>query len=319
VALPWDPEVEMMLAPLLVARAERGLPAVGDVATRRANSQLLFEVVSQRAGIPVQPVTVTDHAAPADDGHLIPLRLYRPDRARQGPLVVDIHGGGMISGTLDQNDALVRSLSARSELPVLTPDYRLAPEHPDPTPVEDCYAAVLWAAAHAAELGVDPSRICVMGASAGGGLAAGVTLLARDRGAPAIARQLLVYPMLDDRSLTPDPEMAEKLLWSVDDNRTGWTALLGASAGSDADDVSIYAAPARATDLSGLPPAYIDVGGLDHFRDEDVDYATRLQRCGVPVELHVVPGAPHAFDILAPESALGRQVTESRLRFLGGL
>ena len=318
-ALPWDPEVEVALAPLLEARAERGLPAVGDIATRRDNSRLLFEVVSQRAGIPVQPVTVTQHTAPADDGHHVPLRLYRPDRARQGPLVVDIHGGGMISGTLDQNDALLRNLSARSELPVLTPDYRLAPEHPDPTPVEDCYAAMRWAAANAAELGIDPSRIGVMGGSAGGGLAAGVALLARDRGGPAIARQLLVYPMLDDRTLTSDPHMADALLWSDDDNRTGWTALLGASAGSDADEVSIYAAPARATDLSSLPPAYIDVGGLDLFRDEDVDYATRLQRCGVPVELHVVAGVPHAFDILAPETSAGRQVTDSRLRFLSGL
>jgi acetyl esterase/lipase len=314
-ALPWDPEVEAALAPLLEARAQRGLPAAGDVATRRDNSRLLFEVVSQRAGIPVQPVTVTEHTAPADDGFRVPLRLYRPDRARHGPLVVDIHGGGMISGTLDQNDALLRDLSARSELPVLTPDYRLAPEHPDPTPVEDCYAAVRWAAANGAELGIDPARIGVMGASAGGGLAAGVTLLARDRGGPAIARQLLIYPMLDDRTRSADPEMAHALLWTVDDNVTGWDALLG----SGEADVSIYAAPARATDLSRLPPAYIDVGGLDLFRDEDVDYATRLQRCGVPVELHVVPGVPHAFDILAPESSAGRRVTDSRLRFLSEL
>jgi acetyl esterase/lipase len=211
---------------------------------------------------------------------------------------------------------LLTNLSARAELAVLTPDYRLAPEHPDPAPVEDCYATVRWAAAHAREIGIDPARIAVMGASAGGGLAAGVTLLARDRGGPAIARQLLIYPMLDDRTRTADPEMAHALLWSVDDNVTGWNALLGEA---DADDVSVYAAPARANDLSGLPPAYIDVGGLDLFRDEDVDYATRLQRCGVPVELHVVPGVPHAFDILAPESSAGRQVTESRLRFLSGL
>jgi acetyl esterase/lipase len=314
--LTWDPEVQDAVQPLLAARAERGLPAAGDVATRRANSRLLFEVVSQRAGIPIQPVRVSHHEAVADDGHRVPLRLYRPDRARHGPLVVDIHGGGMIAGTLDQSEALLTNLSARAELAVLTPDYRLAPEHPDPAPVEDCYATVRWAAAHAREIGIDPARIAVMGASAGGGLAAGVTLLARDRGGPAIARQLLIYPMLDDRTRAADPEMAHALLWSVDDNVTGWNALLGEA---DADDVSVYAAPARANDLSGLPPAYIDVGGLDLFRDEDVDYATRLQRCGVPVELHVVPGVPHAFDILAPESSAGRQVTESRLRFLSGL
>ncbi len=318
-ALPWDPEVFAAIQPLLAARAERGLPPVGDVATRRANSALLFEVVSQRAGIPLQPVTVSEHAAPADDGHQVALRLYRPDRVRPGPLVLDIHGGGMIAGTLDQSDALLRSLSARAELAILTPDYRLAPEHPDPTPVEDCYAALCWAAADATELGIDPARIAVMGGSAGGGLAAGVAILARDRGGPAIARQLLIYPMLDDRTVEADPQMADALLWSVDDNLTGWRALLGEAAGGSDGDVSVYAAPARAPDLVDLPPAYIDVGGLDLFRDEDVAYATRLQRCGVPVELHVLPGVPHAFDILAPESSAGRQVTESRLRFLSGL
>jgi acetyl esterase/lipase len=317
VPLPWDPEVLAAMAPLLQARAQRGLPAVGDVATRRDNSRLLFEVVSQRAGIPVQPVTVTEHVAPAEDGHQIPLRLYRPDRARSGPLVIDFHGGGMIAGTLDQTDVLMRSLSARTELPVLTPEYRLAPEHPDPTPVQDCYATLRWAAAAATELGIDPARIAVMGGSAGGGLAAGVALLARDRGGPAIARQLLIYPMLDDRTAVADPQMADALLWSVDDNVTGWTSLLGESAGGDT--VSVYAAPARATDLTGLPPAYIDVGGLDLFRDEDVAYATGLQHAGVPVELHVIPGVPHAFDIVVPESGAGRQVTDSRLRFLAGL
>ena len=311
--LPWDPEVHDAVQPLLAARAERGLPAVGDVVTRRANSKLLFEVVSQRAGIPVQPVTVSHHQALADDGHPIPLRLYRPDRSREGPLVVDIHGGGMIAGTLDQQEALLKSLSARAELPFLTPDYRLAPEHPDPAPVEDCYATVCWAAARATELGIDPARIAVMGGSAGGGLAAGVTLLARDRGGPAIARQLLIYPMLDDRTRTADPQMAHALLWGVDDNVTGWDALLGA--GEDGD-VSIYAAPARATDLSNLPPAYIDVGALDLFRDEDVAYATRLARAGVPTELHVLPGVPHAFDILAPGSAVARRALDGRLQFL---
>jgi acetyl esterase/lipase len=270
---------------------------VGDIATRRTNSGLLFEVVSQRAGIPVQPVKVSHHEASADDGHRIALRLYRPDRQREGPLVVDIHGGGMITETPDQYEALFRDLSARAELAVLAPDYRLAPERPDPAPVEDCYATIRWAAAHATELGIDPARIAVMGGSAGGGLAAGVTLLARDRGGPAIARQLLVYPMLD-RTRAADPQMAHALLWSVEDNVTGWDALLGGP--DETDNVSIYAAPARATDLSDLPPAYIDVGGLDLFRDEDVAYATLLARSGVPTELHVLPGVPHAFDILAP-------------------
>lgn len=310
-SLPWDPEVAAAVRPLLAARAQRGLPSVGDIAGRRANSARLFEVVTERAGPPARPVEVSHHEASAGDGVTVPLRLFAPQEAADGPLLIYLHGGGMIAGTLDQYDALLRWLSARAELAVLAPEYRLAPEHPHPAPVEDCYATLRWAADHAAQLCIDPARIGIIGASAGGGLAAGVTLLARDRGGPAIARQLLIYPMLDDRTVSPDPQIGDTMLWSYDDNVTGWSALL-----PDAGEPPIHAAPARADDLSGLPPAYIDVGGLDIFRDEDVAYATRLARSGVPAELHVLPGVPHAFDILAPEAAVSQRALEGRLRFL---
>jgi acetyl esterase/lipase len=153
-----------------------------------------------------------------------------------------------------------------------------------------------------------------MGDSAGGGLAAGVCLLNRDRGGPAIAQQLLIYPMLDDRPRPPGPELRPFLTWSYDDNVTGWSALLGDAAGTE--DVAPYAAPARATDLSGLPPTYIDVGDLDLFRREDMSYASRLADTGVPTELHVHPGCPHAFDQLAPSAVVSQRAIADRVRRL---
>jgi acetyl esterase/lipase len=229
-----------------------------------------------------------------------------------------VHGGGMIFAMDDVGavyDSVVREYVAASGVPALTVDYRVAPEHPDPTPVEDCYAALQWLVSRAEALGVDPARVAVCGDSAGGGLAAGVTLAARDRGGPAIALQMLIYPMLDDRNTQPDPQLpAELLVWTYDDNVTGWSALLGDRAGGD--DVSVYAAPARATDLTGLPPTYIDTGDLDIFRDEDITFARRLSAAGVPTELHVHPGCPHGFETIVPDAAVSRRATADRVRRL---
>jgi acetyl esterase/lipase len=214
-------------------------------------------------------------------------------------------------------DVAVRQYVAEAGVPMLVVDYRIAPEHPHPTPVEDCYAALVWLADHASTLGIDPARLAVMGDSAGGGLAAGVCLLARDRGGPAIAQQLLIYPMLDDRTVTPDPQLLPFLTWTYDDNVTGWGALLGESAGTDV--VSPYAAPARATDVSGLPDTYIDVGDLDIFRDEDITYARRLSDAGVPTELHLHSGCPHSFEALARAADVSRRAIADRVRRLRAL
>jgi acetyl esterase/lipase len=214
-------------------------------------------------------------------------------------------------------DITVRDYVAASGVPMLVVDYRTAPEHPHPTPVEDCYCALGWLADQAVTLGFDPARLAVMGDSAGGGLAAGVCLLARHRGGPAVAQQLLIYPMLDDRPSAPQPELLRFLTWTYDDNLTGWGALLGEQAGGD--DVSPYAAPARAHDLSGLPDTYLDVGDLDIFRNEDIAYARRLSDAGVPTEFHLHPGCPHIFDTVARGADVTTRAMNDRVRRLRSL
>ena len=233
-----------------------------------------------------------------------------------------IHGGGMIIGD-NRGGGFPGALAHAEKLgaAVVSVAYRLAPETPHPGPVEDCYAGLVWTAEHAHELGVDPARIILGGASAGGGLAAAVALLARDRGGPALLAQMLLCPMLDDRNETPSSyQMAGLGVWDRAANEVGWTALLGAARGGP--DVSPYAAPARATDLSGLPPAFIDVGSAETFRDEDVAYASRIWQAGGRAELHVWPGAFHGFSGMVPDAAISkaaRAAQETWLRrILGG-
>jgi len=315
-AYALDPQVAVALEPLAAAAAGAEPPPPGDVLARRASAAETFALITSLA-TPVEDVTRTDRAASAPDGAQIPLRWLAKGGAPAGPAVLYIHGGGMILGDLDMYDAVIRQYVSSSGVPVLAVDYRIAPEHPHPTPVEDCYAGLVWLAEHAGELGVDLARIAVMGDSAGGGLAAAVALLARDRGGPALSRQILVYPMLDDRNTTPAPALQPFLTWTYDDNVTGWNALLEGRAGTDG--VPAYAAPARAGDLSGLPPAYIDVGELDIFCVEDISYAQRLVAARVPVELHVHRGAPHGFEAFAPQADVSRRAIADRLRVLRSL
>jgi acetyl esterase/lipase len=308
-----DPQVAAILAPMAEAMADAPHPAVGDVATRRV---ALEAMMAQTAALQPTPadVTTTDFHTVAEDGTKVLLRWYAKESAAPGPAALYLHGGGMILGSVALYDAPIARYVSASGVPMLAVDYRLAPEHPDPTPVEDVYAGLRWLHDHAAQLGVDPARIAVMGDSAGGGLAAGVTLLARDRGGPAVARQILVFPMLDDRTTTPDPELVPFTTWNYEDNVTGWSALLGPRAGGP--DVSPYAAAARATDLSGLPPTYLEVGQLDIFRDEDIDYARRLGAAGVDVEFHLHPGVPHEFETFAWDTDVARRAVADRLRVL---
>lgn len=208
-------------------------------------------------------------------------------------------------------DTPVMSYVSATGVPFLSVEYRYAPEFPAPTPVVDCHTALDWLVKHAPELEIDPERIAIMGDSGGGGVAASLAIYARDHGGPGIAKQILVHPMLDDRNTTPDPLLVPFAPWTYDDNVTGWSALLGDGAGGS--DVSPYGAAARLQDFSDLPPAYIEVGELDIFRQESVDYARNLLAAGVSTELHIYPGAAHNFPAFAPGAAVSRKAIEARI------
>jgi acetyl esterase/lipase len=227
------------------------------------------------------------------------------------PALLWIHGGGYVLGSVERDDLLAKHLARVGQCVVASVEYRLAPEHPFPAPVEDCYAALKWLSTHSADLGVNKSRIAIGGASAGGGLAAGLALVARDRAEVDVAFQLLIYPMIDDRNIVPASETApDTFVWTRENNRMGWRAYLGREPGGA--DVSPYAAAARATDLRGLPPAYIPVGDLDLFLDENITYAQRLLTAGVPTELHVYPGAFHGFNGFVPGAEVSRRFNADR-------
>jgi acetyl esterase/lipase len=232
-------------------------------------------------------------------------------KSATGAGIYHLHPGGFIIGDRYSGIENVLDYALEHGAVVVSVDYRLAPEHPDPAPIEDAYAGFVWTAAHADELGIDPDRILLAGMSAGGGLAAGVALLARDRQGPRAMAQLLMSPMLDDRDETVSTLQYSGIgPWTREANRTGWNALLGARRGTDA--VSEYAAPARAAELSGLPPAFVDVGSAEVFRDEDVAYATALWAAGVQAELHVWAGGFHIFDGAAPTAALSQAALAAR-------
>ncbi|MDH7972360.1 alpha/beta hydrolase [Sphingomonas sp. AR_OL41] len=225
------------------------------------------------------------------------------------PAILHIHGGGMISGRAQNMTAFCQSLAAEFDCVVVNVDYRLAPETPFPGPVEDNYAALLWLYRNASALGVDRTRIAVMGESAGGGLAALLAIAARDRGEVPLCYQLLIYPMLDDRTgSTPAlPRVARPIGWSPEANVFGWSAFLGVPAGSAR--VPAGAVPARIANLAGLPPCWIGVGAIDLFADESMTYARRLIAADVPTQLQVTPGAFHAFDFVVPQARVSREFT----------
>jgi acetyl esterase/lipase len=236
------------------------------------------------------------------------VHLHRPPGGTgAGPGLVWIHGGGYVIGNATQDDPICRRFARELGVTVASVDYRLAPEHPYPAPLDDCYAALTWLAGLPA---VDPARVAIGGASAGGGLAAALALLARDRAEVAVAAQLLVYPMLDDRSATQaglhDPNHR---LWTQKSNQFGWSAYLG---GADPN----VAVPARHDDLSGLPPTWIGVGTLDLFHTEDLAYAERLKAAGVSCDVLEVPGAFHGFDGVAAKAKVSQSFFASQVAFL---
>lgn len=296
--MPFSLDAEV--AAVFAAAAEAGGPVP---VTPRGDAIAMRDVFNARVQLadaiePDSPsVRTADHTLAVADGEIL-VRWYTKDGSAPGSAVVYYHGGGMVCGSVDLYDRLVSKYVEATGVPFLSVDYRLAPEYPGTTLVDDGHAALAWFVEQADTFGVDKARIAIMGDSGGGGVAAGVAIAARNARTP-VARQILVYPMLDDRTIEPDPEIEPFAIWTYDNNFTGWNALLGANRGSE--NVSALAAPSRLTDFAGLAPAFIDVGELDIFRDESILYALNLVRAGVSTELHVRAGCPHGFDRMPAE------------------
>ncbi|MFC6354700.1 alpha/beta hydrolase [Luethyella okanaganae] len=312
--VPYDPELEEGLAAFV--ELVEGIPLRADtIQVNRAHFATIVPPIEQI--VAGRPVEVEHRTVPGPVGSPdVAVTILRPaSGATDAVGFYGIHGGGMVLGNrLFGIDELIDHV-LRFDAVAVSVEYRLAPENPAPAGVEDCYAGLLWMAQHTAELGIDPERIIVTGASAGAGLSAGVALLARDRSGPTIAGQLLNSPMIDDRNETVSSRQYDGIgAWDRNNNDTGWNALLGASRRTDA--VSPYVAPARATDLSGLPPAYIEVGAAEVFRDEAIDYATRIWATGGQAELHVWSGAYHGFSGFSPNALVSQTANATRLSWI---
>ncbi len=313
--VPFDPELAAALAVVrdFVPKFDslESIPAGRELVMAGMDTSGLDQRVN--AGI----ITTSTRTVPGPAGEPdIELFILAPT-ATTGPTpaLYYTHGGGMILGNASGISEEYLEWVERFGATIVSVEYRLAPETQHPGPVEDCYAGLLWTAEHAGELNIDPARIVVFGSSAGGGLAAATTLMARDRQGPPVAAQVLMCPMLDDRNDTVSAIQGEgRGIWDRQANQTGWTALLGDARGGP--DVSPYAAPARATDLSDLPPTLIDVGAAETFRDEAVTYASRLWRAGVDAELHVFAGGFHGYDGLAPHAAVSKDTLAARMAWL---
>ncbi|WP_329145915.1 alpha/beta hydrolase [Streptomyces niveus] len=293
-------------------------------------SELSTEILAQLRQYPSPPVDsllaqrsadLREVTVPAEDGTPIRLSVFTPataDRTAGAPCVYWMHGGGMVMGDrFSQIDIPLEWLDEFGAV-VVSVEYRLAPEATGTTLVDDCYQGLLWIAEHAAELGVDPARIVVAGASAGGGLTAGVTLLARDLAGPAIAAQMLICPMLDHRNSTVSSRQYSggPAVWTREMNEFGWRSVLGDLTD---DEVPAYVSPALAEDLSGLPATYIDTGSAEVFRDEDTEYATRIWGAGGQAELHVWAGGFHGFDALYPQARISATARRTRTEWLARL
>ncbi|WNZ06381.1 alpha/beta hydrolase [Streptomyces sp. 11x1] len=311
---PFDPELAALLPGIRQAMGTAGPESLGQM--RQAMDE----------GVPgVAPPDLTaggrlrieDIAVPESQGSpgLILLVATPSEGSGPWPCIYHIHGGGMVTGNRRTGFEQFAPIAAEQGAVIVSVEYRLAPENPDPAPVSDCYQGLLWTARNAPSLNIDPARIMITGSSAGGGLAAGTALMARDHGFPRLSHQILMYPMLDDRALTVSSRMLQgEGVWTAAENDFGWTSLLGERRGSP--DVSPYAAPARATDLRGLPRTFLDCGSVDTFRDEVLDYARKLSAAGVSVDLHLWGGGFHGFDVMAPHTAISQSAIAAREDFI---
>jgi acetyl esterase len=308
----YDPEFAGLLPMLPTVTDFSSLEEIQ--AMRAARMELFAQVQADR-----DDVSKEDRAVPGlEDDPDVPIRIYRPRAREEGsgsrPCVLEIHGGGFMTGSIEMMDGWCQIAAAHLDAVVVSVEYRLAPEHPFPAGLHDCYAALCWTAGNADALDIDPARIAIAGQSAGGGLAAATALLARDRGGPALCFQLLEIPELDDRLETPSMKAFDDTpLWNRPNAVWSWRHYLGAD---HTGAVSPYAAPSRATDLSRLPPAYVSTMEFDPLRDEGIDYALRLLQAGVSVELHSYPGTFHGSALL-PSAAVSKRNAEEVLGSLG--
>ncbi|MFB8374681.1 alpha/beta hydrolase [Paenibacillus taichungensis] len=256
-------------------------------------------------------VNTSSRKIPREGGEML-VKIYEPaDRTKDVlPAMLWIHGGGYVLGHPDMDDKLCERFVQTAECIVVSVDYRLAPEHPYPAAIEDCYAGLVWMTEEAATLGIDVNRVAIAGASGGGGLTAALALMARDKGGPSIIFQMPLYPMLDNRNITPSShEITEEgSIWNRTDNVAAWNMYLGVE--NDDSGSSSYAVPSRAENLAGLPPAYTCIGQLDLFRDETMEYVARLAQAGVDVEFHLYPGCFHLFESLAPETEVSQRAVQ---------
>lgn len=291
------------------------LPALEQLPSLEITRENVQQVRATLASRPRPPSAVevmeTGDKIVTPDGE-VGVCVYRKSRRASQPAVLWIHGGGYIIG--NAADERARVIADSLDCTVVSVDYRLAPEHPFPAGPDDCYAVLEWMVAQSNSLGIDPARIAIGGASAGGGMAAGVALMARDRGGPCVKLQLLLYPMIDNLHSTESGQIENHPVWNQGTSFRAWEMYLNGTPGPDA---SPYAAAARATDLAGLPPAYICVGAEDLFRDEDIDYARRLVQADVPCEFALFPGLYHGGDSFVPGARVSRRLGESFLRALG--
>ncbi|RFA11556.1 lipase [Subtercola boreus] len=308
---PYDPELAAVLA------------VIGDQLPSTLTPEMIAPMRSAGITPPIdqllagREVTHEERSVPGPEGapEIILSIFRRSDHVAGGPGIYNVHGGGMIIGDRFTGLEPLLDWVEQFDAVLVSVEYRLAPESPDPALVDDSYAGLVWAAQNADELGFNADRLIIAGGSAGGGIAAGVTLMARDKGGPGLIGSLLMYPMLDDRNETVSSRQFVGIgVWDRGSNDTGWDALLGDRRRTD--DVSIYAAPARATDLSGLPPTFIDVGSAEVFRDEDVAYASKIWADGGICELHVTPGVFHGAELMAPTAALSSAIAENRTRWV---
>jgi acetyl esterase/lipase len=307
----FDPELVPYLE-LLPARpptvGDGETPSNVDLATARAYATQMM--ASANAAADISALVIDDRLVPGPpDAPEVPVRVYTPvSIPRKMGGVLYIHGGGFAVGSVEMEHANAVRLANNVGIVVVSVEYRLAPEHPFPAAIEDCYAALQWMHAHASELEVDPARVALVGSSAGGGLAAGLALLARDREGPPICFQYLGIPELDDRLETPSMrQFVDTPMWTRASADLSWRRYLGDAHGGD---VSPYAAPARAEDLRGLPPAYISTMQYDPLRDEGIMYALRLLQAGITVELHSFPGTWHGSTALTTAAVTQRQLNE---------